>query len=86
VGFARGAEVEERADALHCGAVVGVGDGDDEFTLSGDEVGPHVFLVGVRGRVEGVVEEVAGAGDEVAGVEAPRRQFAGGGDGEFDED
>lgn len=84
LGFRRGAEVEERIDVLPGNSGTGIGDGDDELPVSGDEVRPHVLLIRVRDRVEGIVEEVSGNGDEVAGVESFGREFAGGGDGEFD--
>src|SRR5699024_608561 len=83
-GLGRSAEVEERLDLIGVHALTGIGDGDDEFSLGGDEVRPHVLVRRVGGRVEGVVEQVAGHGDQVAGVEGPGRQLAGGGDREFD--
>src|SRR5699024_5712501 len=83
-GLGRSAEVEERIDLLGVHALTGIGDGDDELPLGGDEVRPHVLLVRLGGRVEGVVEQVAGHGDEIAGIEGTWRQLTGGGDREFD--
>src|SRR5699024_12034152 len=70
LGFRRGAEVEERVDVLARDPGAGVGDGDDELPVGGDEVRPYVFLLRVRDRVEGIVEKVPCDGDEVAGVES----------------
>src|SRR5699024_9734615 len=75
LGFRRGAEVEERVDVFARDPGAGVGDGDYELPVGGDEVRPYVLLVRVSDGVEGIVEKVAGDGDEVAGVESFGRKF-----------
>src|SRR5699024_6654390 len=80
----RGAEAEERLDLFGVAALSGIGYGDDGLALGSDEDRPHVLVRRVGGRVEGVVEQVAGHSDQVADVEGPGRQLTGGGDREFD--